>query len=121
MPFQDFFTLFFIAGVSNDSFAYRLEAPGVQPANGLFEFVLALHQEVGSKTVSNPITEDVTGVGGNEESVRSELVISIGAIFILILILTVAILVVRVRRASKSRYAGKILNFRHKLTRQDSW
>ena len=94
---------FSFAGVVNDSFAYRLEAPGVQPANGWFEFTLNLHQEGGTKTVSNPITEDVTGVGGNDESVRSELVISICAIFILILILTVAILVVRVRRASKSR------------------
>ena len=44
----------------NDSFKYRLEAPGVQPAFGIFEFTISINSEA-TKTVSNPITEDVTG------------------------------------------------------------
>ena len=45
---------------NNDSFSYRLEAPGVQPAHGIFEFGISINAEA-TKTISNPITEDVTG------------------------------------------------------------
>ena len=47
----------------NDSFHYRLEAPGVQPANGVMKFEIAVNTHEASKTLSNPITEDVTGTG----------------------------------------------------------
>jgi chondroitin sulfate proteoglycan 4 len=80
----------------NDSFSYRLVAPGVQPANGIFEFSITTRGEA-TKTVSNPITEDVTGVS-NEEGVRSDMVIAISALFILMLILIVVVLIVKCRR-----------------------
>ena len=87
----------------NDSFTYRLEAPGVQPANGLFDFVIkARNGQAATKTISNPITEDVTGTmghGNNDESVPSEIVIIISAIFIVILILIVVVFGIRFKRA----------------------
>ena len=51
----------------NDSFRYRLEAPGVQPANGIFSFGITINTEA-TKTVSNPITEDVTGMHKNSKN-----------------------------------------------------
>ena len=81
----------------NDSFRYRLEAPGVQPANGIFSFGISINTEA-TKTISNPITEDVTGVD-NEESVPTEIVMTISAIFIIIAILIVIVFVIRFKRA----------------------
>ena len=53
----------------------------------------------GTKSISNPITEDVTGVSNSETPVRGELVIGISAIFILILVLLVVVLIIRFKRA----------------------
>ena len=56
----------------------------------------------GTKSISNPITEDVTGVSNSETPVRGELVIGISAIFILILVLLVVVLIIRFKRARDS-------------------
>ena len=53
----------------------------------------------GTKSISNPITEDVTGVSNTDTPVRGELVIGISAIFILILVLLVVVLIIRFKRA----------------------
>lgn len=83
---------------ANDSFTFRLEAPGVQPAYGLFSFLIGPSIE-GTKSISNPITEDVTGVANTDAPVRSDLVIGLSIIFILILVLLVVVLIIRFRRA----------------------
>lgn len=85
----------------NDSFTYRLEAPGVQPALGSFDFTIMKNSELATKTVSNPITEDVTGMNNNnkEESVNSQVVIGISAIFVLLLVLIIVVFVIRLKRA----------------------
>ena len=98
----------------NDSFSYRLEAPGVQPANGLFEFmVMAQRGQDTTKSISNPITEDVTGIfgHGSKEQAGSKIpgksiIVTISATFIAILILIVLVFVIhfkRLRNASRTK------------------
>ena len=49
----------------NDSFAYRLEAPGVQPANGLFDFVIMARNDMAGDQVITikHLKGFVTGLG----------------------------------------------------------
>ena len=89
----------------NDSFTYRLEAPGVQPANGLFEFlVLPQKGKFATKTMSNPITEDVTSTLGHgsidERAQSNQIIIIMIAAFLVILILIIFVFVLHFKRSN---------------------